>query len=85
MTRTFLEVRAYENIRTRHKRTHLYADMMAKMALRRNALLLLAAGRANALLCLSFDMDCIIDLFKWAVNSQVTYYSIRVLGANEKT
>ena len=52
MTRTFLEVRAYENIRTRHKRTHLYADMMAKMALKRYELLLLAAGRADALLCL---------------------------------
>ena len=52
MTRTFLEVRAYENIRTRHKRSHLYAEMMAKMALRRNELLLLAAGRADALLYL---------------------------------
>ena len=54
MKRTFLEVRAYENIRTRHKRTHLYADMMAKMALRRYELLLLAAGRADALLCLQY-------------------------------
>ena len=52
MIRTFLEVRAYENIRTRHKRSHLYAEMMAKMALRRYELLLLAAGRADALLCL---------------------------------
>ena len=45
MTHTLLEVRAYENIRTRHKRSHLYAEMMAKMALRRYELLLLAAGR----------------------------------------
>ena len=52
MTHTFLEVRAYENIRTMHKRSHLYAEMMAKMALRRYELLLLAAGRADALLCL---------------------------------
>ena len=52
MIRTFLEVRAYENIRTRHKRSHLYAGMMAKMALRRYELLLLAAGRADALLYL---------------------------------
>ena len=52
MKRTFLKVRAYENIRTRHKRTHLYAEMMAKMTLRRNELLLLAAGRAAALLYL---------------------------------
>ena len=52
MTRTFREVCAYENIRTRHKRSHLYAEMMAKMALRRYELLLLAAGRADALLCL---------------------------------
>ena len=54
MTHTFLEVRAYENIRTRHKRSHLYAEMMAKMALRRYKLLLLAAGRADALLCLRY-------------------------------
>ena len=39
MTCTFLEVCAYENIRTRHKRSHLYAEMMAKMALRRYELL----------------------------------------------
>ena len=31
---------------------HIYADMMAKMALRRYELLLLAAGRALAQLCL---------------------------------
>ena len=53
MKRTFLKVRAYENIQTKHKRTHIvYADVMAKMTLRRHELLLLAAGRANALYCL---------------------------------
>ena len=58
-----------------HKRTHLYGDMMAKMALRRNGLLFLAAGKADACGCRNGQFDYILLLSVLSFDMGYTPYT----------